>query len=531
MPPAIIRPLTMRLDLPAPTVAALVAAGQVPDPEERAALIAAVELPEGEIAWTMPALMMLDVATGDGRRFASTGWGNRDLPLPFQCNLDTSEWGHAGALNAGRILTIGEPVSMGGGLAVPATGLYDDSDFGRDACRAAAAGSVRGVSADLEIFESDVTIVEDDEGWIESVTFEALRFNIMGATQTPFPAFSQCYVEVDGFPVEITSGNEQRPEDGDPQDNIDTEQPDDDEQDDEPDDEGDDGETASRERITIVAAGGRNDEWLPPADGFQVELDRLTPFTVGTDELPGHPGCVPFFGHLAPFPTDEQRTCHMGRFDQCLELRAGETGFGYFHGGGSRSVLCSGGESVGVGTLALYGGHYNDLHERDWRRVQAHYDDPATAGGYARVGEDEHGIWIAGFARPGLDPFDMVALRASCVSGDWRWIDDRLELIGVCCVNTPGWPVFGQDESDEQRRVGVAASGRLHLDGDRPLAVLAGAGTPALHRLKAEQLRPVTAGELAAMTSRIDELAGAVERMRRNLAPELRERELARLDP
>jgi len=30
---------------------------------------------------------------------------------------------------------------------------------------------------------------------------------------------------------------------------------------------------------------------------------------------------------------------------------------------------------------------------------------------------------------------------SSPVSGDWRWIGGQLELIAVCSVNTPGFPV------------------------------------------------------------------------------------------
>jgi hypothetical protein len=58
------------------------------------------------------------------------------------------------------------------------------------------------------------------------------------------------------------------------------------------------------------------------------------------------------------------------------------------------------------------------------------------------VGNDAHGIWVAGAIRPGADPLKVYELQAAGqVSGDWRRIGGQLRLVGLLAVNVPGFPV------------------------------------------------------------------------------------------
>jgi hypothetical protein len=70
-----------------------------------------------------------------------------------------------------------------------------------------------------------------------------------------------------------------------------------------------------------------------------------------------------------------------------------------------------------------------------------HYDNTGTAAADVALGEDRHGIWAAGVVRPGTPAEKVHALRASPISGDWRWIDGNLELVAALAVNVPGFPV------------------------------------------------------------------------------------------
>ena len=75
-------------------------------------------------------------------------------------------------------------------------------------------------------------------------------------------------------------------------------------------------------------------------------------------------------------------------------------------------------------------------------RAFEHYEDTGYAVADIAVGNDAHGIWVAGALRPWADPAHVRALRASGqLSGDWRRIGGALRMVGLLVVNVPGFPV------------------------------------------------------------------------------------------
>ncbi|MGW8357390.1 hypothetical protein [Streptomyces wedmorensis] len=164
-------------------------------------------------------------------------------------------------------------------------------------------------------------------------------------------------------------------------------------------------------------------EALPPAYWFQrPDVDQLTPLTV-TDT-----GRV--FGHIAGWDT-----CHVG-LPGCVTPPSSPTGYTYFHVAEQRT---QDGATLPVGTLVA-GPRHADA-QLAFRAAQEHYDDPSAAVARVVAGEDEHGIWVAGWLLPGATAEALDVFRSSPVSGDWRRVGGSLELIGVCSVNTPGFPV------------------------------------------------------------------------------------------
>ncbi|MEU7074726.1 hypothetical protein AB0B30_32535 [Streptomyces narbonensis] len=164
-------------------------------------------------------------------------------------------------------------------------------------------------------------------------------------------------------------------------------------------------------------------EQMPPADWFQrPDVDQLTPLTV-TDT-----GRV--FGHIAGWDT-----CHVG-LPGCVTPPSSPTGYTYFHVAEQRT---QDGATLPVGTLVA-GPRHADA-QLAFRAAQEHYDDPSAAVARVVAGEDEHGIWVAGWLLPGASAEALDVFRSSPVSGDWRRVGGSLELIGVCSVNTPGFPV------------------------------------------------------------------------------------------
>src|SRR5690606_985679 len=133
-------------------------------------------------------------------------------------------------------------------------------------------------------------------------------------------------------------------------------------------------------------------------------------------------------GHIATWGT-----CHIGLTDTCVEPPRGESDYAYFTTG---EVLCDDDCRVPTGPLTIGAGHA--ARGLNARHAAAHYDDVATAIGDVAIGEDEHGIWVAGAARPTATDDQLRAARGSAPSGDWRRIGNRLELVATLMVNHPG---------------------------------------------------------------------------------------------
>jgi hypothetical protein len=191
----------------------------------------------------------------------------------------------------------------------------------------------------------------------------------------------------------------------------------------------------------------------PPFEWFTDPLfERVTALTV-TDE-----GRV--FGHIAQWGQ-----CHVGYGDTCEEPPHSETQYAYFRTG---EVLTDAG-AVPVGCLTIGGGHAaGGLRPRP---ALAHYDDVATAWADVACGEDEHGIWVAGYVRPGTTPEMVVAARASKPSGDWRRMGTNLEMIAVHQVNTGGFPV-PRVTIENGVQVALVAAGAVHEEPEKGTATV-----------------------------------------------------------
>lgn len=162
----------------------------------------------------------------------------------------------------------------------------------------------------------------------------------------------------------------------------------------------------------------------PPRAWFEdPKLSVPTPITV-TDA-----GRV--YGHAA-----EWNSCHVGFPDVCVTPPQ-EDFHPYFMTG---EVVCDDGSRVAVGQITVGTGHAPLTYGAS--RATDHYDNTGTAVADVVVGNDEHGIWVAGAVRPHVDAARVRDLRASGqVSGDWRRIGGQLRLVGLLAVNVPGYPV------------------------------------------------------------------------------------------
>jgi 2'-5' RNA ligase len=182
-------------------------------------------------------------------------------------------------------------------------------------------------------------------------------------------------------------------------------------------------EPCQTEALTASVTLLREDRTVLPAAWFtDPGLDGPTPITVTED------GRV--YGHLATWGT-----CHIGIQDTCVTAPQSASQYGYFRTG---VVLTDSGE-VPVGSLTMDTGHA-PLSARA-RAAAAHYDNTGAVVADVAVGEDGHGIWVAGAMRPGLSAEQVARFAGAALSGDWRNIQGHLELVAALAVNVPGFPI------------------------------------------------------------------------------------------
>jgi len=352
--------------------------------------------------FVIPLVIPEETETGDGRIFEKDSITMRDLPLPLLWQIKTGQ-GHDGSVVVGQIVHM-ERIEGGIGNAY---GYFDIGEFGTEAERLVRHGFIRGVSADMDKFEADepeiIQMTDEDTG--ETLEKESGKINIrsariMAVTIVPKPAFQECYIQV-------------ADESGDVEEEVM-----------QPDGIYVDG-VNPLDASALVACGmvAGAIPVAPPKDWFNnPKLDKATPLTITDD------GQV--FGHIAAWHVD-----HIGMASGTRPPRS-RSNYAYFHTGALKTEE---GTDVPVGQLTLAGGHAG--MEADASAAVKHYDDTASAFADVHAGEDAFGIWVAGSLRPGTTPEQIRAARASAPSGDWRPIKGRLELVAVCQVNVPGFPI------------------------------------------------------------------------------------------
>lgn len=153
------------------------------------------------------------------------------------------------------------------------------------------------------------------------------------------------------------------------------------------------------------------------------------------------------YGHLATFDV-----CHIAYADNCVTAPRSASNYAYFKTG---EVSTTDGP-VAVGQIVMGGPHANPRAQAQAAFV--HYASTSSALADVNVGEDEHGIWVAGAVRDNLSAASLRSLRASSLSGDWRRVQTMngagLELVAALAVNNPGFPI---------PRASLAASGSKQL--------------------------------------------------------------------
>lgn len=356
-------------------------------------------------------LARLGVPTGDGRIIDPAGGASRKLPLPLMWQ-EKSEDGHGGSRIVGRI----ETLRIADGMVTATGSMLESAPW--EVIEQLEAGVI-GPSVDLD----DIEYVMDTEERLV-----VTKWRVSGATLVSIPAFADVSLTLDPLPAEPVTVPEPGIV-GNPEDDIDW----------------------LREDGFVAAAAPQT---LPPLEWFtKPDLSELTPLTISDT------GRV--FGHIGGADT-----CHVG-LPGCVTPPMGHSDYSHFHVGAQE---LAGGGFLPVGTLVAGPRHADP--QLAFRAAQEHYDDVDAAVAKVVAGEDEFGIWVAGWMLPNAKPEAVEVFKSSPVSGDWRWIGGQLELIAVCSVNTPGFPVPRARVafSSGAQRTLVASFGITPQEGPEPVA-------------------------------------------------------------
>lgn len=365
----------------------------------------AVEVSDNTAPWRGP-LTVEGIETGDGREFDSGALTWADLPLPLRWNKEDSHGGqpHTVAVNVGRIDKVWREDS---GLIMGEGVLDLGTDDGTTVHGKIKGKYLRGVSVDVDsIKDADMELVWPDQpdgpgddsdefaklfAAPEKTIFHAGR--IRAATLVDIPAFAEAYIALLDEAGAVVAG----------------------------------GEPIGALRASLaprhVSTAVKTRSRAPQAWYTNPDLSVPTPITVTED------GRV--YGHAALWGT-----CHVGQPGMCVTPPR-EDSHPYFMTG---DAWTDDGASVSVGQITVGTGHAS--LNMDHRQASEHYDNTGSAVADVAVGNDSHGIWVAGAVRPGVAEGLVHALRAAGqVSGDWRRIGGALRLVGLLAVNVPGFPV------------------------------------------------------------------------------------------
>lgn len=360
---------------------------------------------ENTAPWRGP-ITVEGIETGDGREFDNGSLTWADLPLPLRWNKEDSHGGEPRtlAVNVGRIDKVWREDS---GL-IMGEGLLDLGNAdGQEVHRKIGGKFLRGISVDVDsVKDADMELiwpVTDPDGENDPDPFAQMfaapekvvfhKGRIRAATLVDIPAFAEAYVALLGEDGAVVAGGE--PIGALRQTHM------------------------IRTHTTGVQAPAR-----PPLEWFEnPDLSVPTGITVTPD------GRV--YGHAALWGT-----CHIGQAGMCV-TPPHEDAHPYFMTG---NVWTEDGASASVGQITV--GTTHASLDKNHRAASDHYDNTGTAVADVAVGNDAHGIWVAGSIRPSASGDRIHELRAAGqVSGDWRRIGGALRLVGLLAVNVPGFPV------------------------------------------------------------------------------------------
>ncbi len=146
----------------------------------------------------------------------------------------------------------------------------------------------------------------------------------------------------------------------------------------------------------------------------------------------------PEAGHVAGFvaPWDQ---CILDGTNECWTAPPSPTGYAAAEQGETLTA-----EGSIVRTANIGGGVNHARLSADFQGAVDHNSNSASQLMRVVYGEDDYGIWCAGALWPDVSDRDLAMVRASALSGDWRYRPElgAYDMAGAILVNSPGFPVW-----------------------------------------------------------------------------------------
>jgi hypothetical protein len=361
------------------------------------------------------------VESGDGRMFAGQALSWDEPPLPLMWQKETSHGGgtdvsvRVGSIE--RIWREPDPSGRADVFIIRGEGQLDlGNPDGAEVHRRMGKKMLRGNSVDVDsVKQADVELsypelpMQSEGGDALSAMFAQPELTtyrkgrIRATTLCEIPAFTEARLELTDA---VTASAD---------DCAECEQPDEIR-------EALDALTAATSVITIPDTPPR--EWFrEPSD-----VSPLGALTV-TDE-----GRV--YGYVAPAGVR-----HRSFQQKSVYVPLRNVDYSRFHGG--ETIVADGGR-VSTGNITMNCGHATTAVKLSGAKAAEHYDNTCSVVATACVGENEHGVWIAGALLPDVDVAMVRRMMACRLSGDWRTHLDRhgwREFVAALLVPVPGFPM------------------------------------------------------------------------------------------
>jgi len=369
-------------------------------------------------------LTMEGVESGDSRMFDINSLSWDEPPLPLMWQKETSHGGnHNVSVRVGSIDNIWrEPAGDGntGVNKIMGEGTIDlGSTDGREVFRRMRNGNLRGNSVDVDSVKSsnvelhyagNETASQPAEG-AEGVQNIAQKIfgepdltvykcgRIRATTLVEIPAFTEARVALVDVPDTALAYE--------------------------------DLDTVTMQTVDIVAAASVIEITdAPPREWFEepTDVDVDGALTITPEGR--------IYGYVAP--TGVRHRSFPER-DQFVPMGNGD--YSRFMSG---QTIVAGGDRIATGAITMNCGHATIARSLTASQASQHYDNSCSIVATARVGENDHGVWIAGALVGGLEPTTLQRIMACKLSGDWRPHLDRSgwrEFVAALLVPVPGFPM------------------------------------------------------------------------------------------